>query len=150
MCPWNFYRRKFNVFCLYTANFSSHHVIPVIKSYLLKRRYIAKLMRIIGELWHVICLILVLECLTASYFVKIIWRSRWFCNPRLFLRLCIALFAVTEWWLLLNIEWFVLFLVIVAWSRLFWRRCEYQHFYILLTFLKIKENQVIVHFHSII
>ena len=49
---------------------------------------------------------------TASYFVKIIWCSRWFCNPPppLISRLCIALFAVAEGWLLLDIGWFVLFL----------------------------------------
>ena len=44
---------------------------------------------------------------TASYFVKIIWCSRWFCKPPIF-RLCIALFAVAEAWLLLDIGWFVL------------------------------------------
>ena len=48
---------------------------------------------------------------TASYFVKIIWLSRWFCNPPPpMLRLYIALFAVAEGWLLLDIGWFVLFL----------------------------------------
>ena len=48
---------------------------------------------------------------TASYFVKIIWCSRWFCKPPPpILRLCIALFAVAEGWLLLDIGWFVLFL----------------------------------------
>ena len=46
---------------------------------------------------------------TASYFVKVIWCSRWFCTPPI-LRLCIALFAVAEGWLLLDIGWFVLFL----------------------------------------
>ena len=46
---------------------------------------------------------------TASYFVKIIWYSRWFCIPPL-LRQCIVIFAVAEGWLLLDIGWFVLFL----------------------------------------
>ena len=43
-----------------------------------------------------------------SYFVKIIWCSRWFCNPNP-MRLCLALFVVAEGWLLLDIGWFVLF-----------------------------------------
>ena len=47
---------------------------------------------------------------TASYFVKIIWCSRWFCNPPI-LRVCIALFAVAEGWLLLDIGWFILFMI---------------------------------------
>ena len=51
---------------------------------------------------------LVLVGCTASNFIKIIWCSRWFCNPPI-LRLCIALFAVAEGWLLLDIGWFVLF-----------------------------------------
>ena len=46
---------------------------------------------------------------TASYFVKIILCSRWYCNPHHILRLCIALFEVAEGWLLLDIGWFVLF-----------------------------------------
>ena len=50
---------------------------------------------------------------TASYFVKIIWCSRWFCNPPI-LRLCYALFAVAEGWLLLDIGWFVLFFTILT------------------------------------
>ena len=40
---------------------------------------------------------------TASYFVKIIWCSCWFCNPPP------PYFAVAEGWLLLDIGWFVLF-----------------------------------------
>ena len=48
---------------------------------------------------------------TAWYFVKIIWCSRWFWNPPIF-RLYITLFAVAEGSLLLDIGWFVLFLVI--------------------------------------
>ena len=47
---------------------------------------------------------------TASYFVKIIWCSCWFCYPLPILRLNIAYFAVAEGWLLLDIGWFVLFL----------------------------------------
>ena len=39
----------------------------------------------------------------------IIWCSRWFCNPHPILRLFIALFAVAEGLLLLDIGWFVLF-----------------------------------------
>ena len=39
---------------------------------------------------------------SASYFVYIIRCSRWFCSP-LYLRQCIALFAVAEGWLLLDI-----------------------------------------------
>ena len=49
---------------------------------------------------------------TASYFVKIIWCSRWFCKLPPHLRQCIALFAVAEGWLLLNIGRFVLFLIV--------------------------------------
>ena len=45
---------------------------------------------------------------TASYFVKIIWCSRWF-GPPFHLRKFPALFAVAEGWLLLNIEWFFVF-----------------------------------------
>ena len=41
---------------------------------------------------------------------KIIWCSRWFCNPLPIVRMCIALLAVAKVWLLLDIEWFVLFL----------------------------------------
>ena len=41
---------------------------------------------------------------TASYFVKFVLCSRWFCNFPHILRLCInALIAVAEGWLLLNI-----------------------------------------------
>ena len=42
---------------------------------------------------------------------KIIWCSRCFCHtPSLFLGcVLIAVFAVDEWWLLLDIRWFVLF-----------------------------------------
>ena len=46
---------------------------------------------------------------TASYFVKIIWCSCWFCTPPPILRLNIAYFAVAEGWLLLDIGLFVLF-----------------------------------------
>ena len=46
---------------------------------------------------------------TASYFVKIVWCSCWFCNPPLILRLYIAYFAVAKGWLLLDIGWFVLY-----------------------------------------
>ena len=48
---------------------------------------------------------------TASYFVKIIWCSCWFCTHPPFFRLNIAYFAVAEGWLLLDIGWFVLFLI---------------------------------------
>ena len=48
-------------------------------------------------------------CIT-SYFVKIIWCSRWLSTPPPILRLYIALFAVAEGWLLLDIGGFVLFL----------------------------------------
>ena len=52
---------------------------------------------------------------TASYFVKIIWCSRWLCYPpSSILRLCFALFAVAEGWLLFDIGWFALFFCI--WS----------------------------------
>ena len=47
---------------------------------------------------------------TATYFLKILGCSRWFCIPHPHLRQCIALFAVAEGWLLLDIGWFVLFL----------------------------------------
>ena len=46
---------------------------------------------------------------TASYFVKIIWRS----DTPIF-RQCIASFAVAEGWLLLHIGWFVLFLFLLS------------------------------------
>ena len=48
---------------------------------------------------------------TASYFVKTIWCSRWFLQnlrPPPHLRQCIALFAVAEGWVLLDIGWFIL------------------------------------------
>ena len=46
---------------------------------------------------------------TATYFIKILLCSRWFCIPP-HLRQCIVLFAVAEGWLLLDIGWFALLL----------------------------------------
>ena len=45
---------------------------------------------------------------TTLYFVYILLCSRWFCIPPL-LRQCIVIFVVAEGWLLLDIEWFILF-----------------------------------------
>ena len=42
----------------------------------------------------------------ASYFVKIIWCSRWFCNPLFFN----VVYCFICGWLLLDFGWFVLFL----------------------------------------
>ena len=53
---------------------------------------------------------------TVSNSVKIIWCSLWFCTPP-YLSQCIALFAVTEGWLLLDIGWFVLFYHFVLTER---------------------------------
>ena len=50
--------------------------------------------------------------MTASYSVKIIWCYRWFCNPLLILRMRIALFAVAEGWLMLDM--FILVLLFVT------------------------------------
>ena len=47
---------------------------------------------------------------TASYFFKIIWYSRWFCNLSPHFGQCLALFAVAEGRLLLDPGWFVLLL----------------------------------------
>ena len=47
---------------------------------------------------------------TASYFVNIIWRSVGFVSPHYF-DAVYCFIAVAEWWLLLDIEWFVLFYI---------------------------------------
>ena len=70
------------------------------------------------------------------YFVKIIWCSCWLCTPPPILRLNIAYFAVAEGWLLLDIGWFVLFLILfwnLIWphSSMFYNTCMRMWFILL-------------------